>query len=132
MAVKTAATAELQFGGAVIGKVRDIKLDINRDALETTGIGQTDRTYVYGIRSTSGSGTLLYDSTDTATRNVMNTLLSDSQSLSRVKLVLDTATTLGTIEGDVVVTQAGVSVSVGDVVSVPISFNVSGKPSGSF
>jgi hypothetical protein len=132
MAVKTAATAELQFGGAVIGKVRDIKLDINRDALETTGIGQTDRTYVYGVRSTSGSGTLLYDSTDTATRNVMNTLLSDSQSLSRVKLVLDTATTLGTIEGDVVVTQAGVSVSVGDVVSVPISFNVSGKPSGSF
>jgi hypothetical protein len=132
MAVKTAATAELQFGGAVIGKVRDIKLDINRDALETTGIGQTDRTYVYGTRSTSGSGTLLYDSTDTATRNVMNTLLSDSQSLSRVKLVLDTATTLGTIEGDVVVTQAGVSVSVGDVVSVPISFNVSGKPSGSF
>lgn len=132
MAVKTAATAELQFGGAVIGKVRDIKLDINRDALETTGIGQADRTYVYGVRSTSGSGTLLYDSTDTATRNVMNTLLSDSQSLSRVKLVLDTATTLGTIEGDVVVTQAGVSVSVGDVVSVPISFNVSGKPSGSF
>jgi hypothetical protein len=62
----------------------------------------------------------------------MNTLLSDSQSLSRVKLVLDTATTLGTIEGDVVVTQAGISVSVGDLVSVPISFNVSGKPSGSF
>jgi len=132
MAVKTAATAELQFGGASIGKVRDIKLDINRDALETTGIGQTDRTYVYGVRSTSGSGTLLYDSADTATRDVMNTLLSDSQSLSRVKLVLDTATALGTIEGDVVVTQAGVSVSVGDLVSVPISFNVSGKPSGAF
>ena len=132
MAVKTAATAELQFGGAVIGKVRDVSLNISRDPLETTGIGQTDRTYTYGIRSTSGSGTLLYDSSDTATRNVMNTLLSDSQSLSRVKLVLDTATTLGTIEGDVVVTQAGVSVSVGDLVSVPIRFNVSGKPTGSF
>ena len=132
MAVKTAATAELQFGGAVIAKVRDVSLNISRDPLETTGIGQTDRTYTYGIRSTSGSGTLLYDSSDTATRNVMNTLLSDSESLSHVKLVLDTATTLGTIEGDVVVTQAGVSVSVGDLVSVPISFNVSGKPSGGF
>ena len=132
MAVKTAATAELQFRGAVIGKVRDVSLNINRDALETTGIGQADRTYAYGIRSTSGSGTLLYDSSDTATRNLMNQLLSDSQSLSSIKLVLDTATTLGTIEGNVVVTQVGVSVSVGDLVSVPINFNVSGKPSGSF
>jgi hypothetical protein len=132
MAVKTAATAELQFGGAVIGKVRDVTLTINRDALETTGIGQADRTYEYGIRSTTGSGTLLYDSSDAATRNVMNTLLSDSSTLSRVRLVLDTATTVGTIEGDVVVTQAGVSVSVGDLVSVPISFSVSGKPTGAF
>lgn len=132
MAVKTAATAELQFGGSVIGKVRDVTLTLNRDALETTGIGQTDRTYAYGIRSTTGSGTLLYDSSDAATRNVMNTLLSDTATLSRVRLVLDTATTIGTIEGDVVVTQAGVSVSVGDLVSVPISFSVSGKPSGAF
>jgi hypothetical protein len=132
MAVKTAATAELQFGGAVIGKVRDVTLNINRDALETTGIGQADRTYAYGIRSTSGSGTLLYDPSDTATRNVMNTLLSDSASTSKVKIILDTASTLGTIEGDVVMTQLGVSVSVGDLVSVPISFNVSGKPSGGF
>jgi len=132
MAVKTAATAELQFGGAVIAKVRDITLNINRDALETTGIGETDRTYTYGIRSTSGSGTLLYDSADTATRNVMNTLLSDSQALSQVTLVLDSDTTLGTIQGSVVVTQAGVSVSVGDLVTVPITFNVSGKPTGGF
>lgn len=133
MAVKTAATAELQFAGAVIGKVRDISLNINRDALETTGIGQTDRTYTYGIRATSGSGTLLYDSSDTATRGIMNELLSDTGAISKVKIVLDTATTTtGTIEGDVVVTQVGVSVSVGDLISVPISFNVSGKPAGSF
>lgn len=132
MAVKTAATAELQFEGAVIGKVRDITLNINRDALETTGIGQKDRTYTYGIRSTSGSGTLLYDPADTATRNVMNSVLSDDTTSSKLKLRLDTSTALGTIEGDVVMTQAGVSVSVGDLVTVPITFNVSGKPTGSF
>jgi len=132
MAVKTAATAELQFEGAVIGKVRDITLNINRDALETTGIGQKDRTYTYGIRSTSGSGTLLYDPADTATRNVMNSVLSDDAMSSKLKIRLDTSTALGTIEGDVVMTQAGVSVSVGDLVTVPITFNVSGKPIGSF
>jgi sporulation protein YlmC with PRC-barrel domain len=132
MAVKTAATAELQFEGVAIGKVRDVSLNINRDALETTGIGQLDRTYAYGIRNTTGSGTLLYDSENTATRNIMNSLLSDSENLSNVKLLLDTSTSLGTIEGQILVTQVGVSVSVGSLISVPISFTVSGKPEGAF
>jgi len=132
MAVKTAATAELQFEGVAIGKVRDVSLNINRDALETTGIGQLDRTYSYGIRNTTGSGTLLYDSENTATRNIMNSLLSDSENLSNVKLLLDTSTSLGTIEGQILVTQVGVSVSVGSLISVPISFTVSGKPEGAF
>lgn len=132
MAVKTAATAELQFEGVAIGKVRDVSLNINRDALETTGIGQLDRTYAYGIRNTTGSGTLLYDSENTATRNIMNSLLSDSENLSNVKLILDTSTSLGTIEGQIVVTEVGVSVSVGSLISVPISFTVSGKPEGAF
>ena len=132
MAVKTAATAELQFEGVAIGKVRDVSLNINRDALETTGIGQLDRTYAYGIRNTTGSGTLLYDSENTSTRNIMNSLLSDSENLSNVKLLLDTSTSLGTIEGQILVTQVGVSVSVGSLISVPISFTVSGKPEGAF
>ena len=132
MAVKTAATAELQIEGVAIGKVRDVSLNINRDALETTGIGQLDRTYAYGIRNTTGSGTLLYDSENTATRNIMNSLLSDSENLSNVKLILDTSTSLGTIEGQIVVTEVGVSVSVGSLISVPISFTVSGKPEGAF
>jgi sporulation protein YlmC with PRC-barrel domain len=132
MAVKTAATAELQFEGVAIGKVRDVSLNINRDALETTGIGQLDRTYAYGIRNTTGSGTLLYDSENTSTRNIMNSLLSDSENLSNVKLILDTSTSLGTIEGQIVVTEVGVSVSVGSLISVPISFTFSGKPEGAF
>lgn len=138
MAVKTSATALLKFktapGGAysTIAKVRDVRLDINRDALETTGIGQRDRTYAYGIRGTSGSGTLLYDPSDTGTADLMNQILSDTDTLSGVQLVLDTASTDGTISGDALITAAGPGVSVGDLVSVPISFTISGKPTGSF
>jgi hypothetical protein len=138
MAVKTSATALLKFkvsssaAYSTIAKVRDVKLDINRDALETTGIGQRDRTYAYGIRSTSGSGTLLYDPADTGTADLMNQILSDTDTLSGLQLVLDTASTDGTISGDALITAAGPSVSVGDLVSVPISFTISGKPTGAF
>ena len=62
----------------------------------------------------------------------MNRVLSDTNSESAITLVLDTDSTLGTITGNVVLTQVGVSVSVGDLVTVPVSFNVSGKPSGDF
>ena len=132
MAVKTGATAELRFGGTAIAKVRDVSITFARDALETTGIGDTDRTYAYGIRGTSGSGTLLYDASDTATVAVINRLLSDSTSLDSIEMVLDTSTTAGTITGDALVTQAGTSISVGDLVSIPVSFTFSGKPTGSF
>lgn len=138
MAVKTSATALLKFktttGGSfvTIAKVRDVRLDISRDALETTGIGQADRTYGYGIRSTSGSGTLLYDPADTGTADLMNQILSDTEALSGIQLVLDTATTDGTISGDALLTAVGPGVAVGDLVSVPISFTISGKPTGAF
>jgi len=138
MAVKTSATAQLKFktttGGSfvTIAKVRDVRLDIARDALETTGIGQADRTYAYGIRNTSGSGTLLYDPGDTGTADLMNQILSDTEALSGVQLVLDTATTDGTISGDALITAVGPGVAVGDLVSVPISFTISGKPTGAF
>lgn len=132
MAVKTSATAELRYEGAAIAKVRDVSITFARDALETTGIGQADRTYAYGIRGTTGSGTLLYDPSDAATTNVINRLLSDSDTLNTLSMVLDTSTTVGTITGDALITQAGTSISAGDLVSVPISFTFSGKPSGTF
>jgi len=138
MTVKTSATALLKFKVSsaasyfTIAKVRDVRLDISRDALETTGIGQRDRTYAYGIRGTSGSGTLLYDPSDTGTADLMNQILSDTETLSGLQLVLDTGSSDGTLSGDALITAAGPGVSVGDLVSVPISFTISGKPTGAF
>ena len=132
MAVKTGSTAELRFKGAAIAKVRDVSLTIVRDALETTGIGQKDRTYAYGVRGTTGTGTLLYDSANPATTATMNRLLNDSESTDTIAMVLDTSVSEGTLTGDALITQAGVEVSVGSVVSVPISFSFSGKPAGGF
>ena len=136
MAVKTGATAQLRIlssGSYVtVAKVRDITLNFNRDALETTGIGEKDRTYAYGIRGTSGSGTLLYDSTDSGTREVLNHILSDAETLSGVNIVLDTGSSNGTVTGAALITATGASVSVGDLISVPISFSISGKPTGTF
>ena len=132
MAIKTSASAELRFDGSAIAKVRDVNITFSREALETTGIGQKDRTYAYGVRGTSGSGTLLYDPNDNATTSAINRLLDDSEATNSVSMVLDTNSSVGTITGDALITQAGASVSAGALVSMPVTFTFSGKPSGTF
>jgi len=138
MAVRTGATAQLGFSATgtgtytTIAKVRDISLNIQTDALETTGIGEDDRTYVYGIRGTSGNGTLLYDPSDAGTTAIINQVLDTNEILPTIQLKLDTGATSGTITGSVLITATGASVSVGDLTTVPISFTMSGKPTGSF
>lgn len=138
MGVKTSATALVQFkptlaaGYENVGKIRDIRFDIRRDALETTGVGDADRTYRYGIRGTSGSGTLLYDPDNPAAVNMVSRILSDTEDLSGIKMILDTASTAGTLSGDALITAASPGVSVGDLVSIPVQFTISGKPTGQF
>lgn len=140
MTVKTSATAVVRFKADLsdasdyidVAKIRDIKLDINRDALETTGIGQKDRTYAYGIRGTSGSGTLLYDPENESAVAMADRILGDNESLSGLQIVLDDTSSAGTFTSEVLITAVGPGVSVGDLVTIPISFTVSGKPTGAF
>jgi len=78
MAVLTGTSGELRFRGVRVGKCREFSLDISRDALETTVLGQWDRTFVEGIRGASGSTTVLYDRDDTATRDLLNSVFRNN------------------------------------------------------
>ena len=75
---------------------------------------------------------MLYDSADTAARAIINRLLTDTSNTNSISIVLDTSTTDGTLTGNALITQAGTSVSVGDLVSVPVSFTFTGKPTGTY
>ena len=61
MTVLTGADGQLKYGVTVLGKVRDFTINVSRDALEDTCLGDFDRTYVEGLRGSTGSATLLYD-----------------------------------------------------------------------
>ena len=89
MAVKTGATAELRLDGVAIAKVRDVSVTFARDALETTGIGSR----VTPRHQGTTAAVLCYDSADTATRAIINRLLSD-ESTTNISIVLDTSSTM--------------------------------------
>lgn len=132
MAVKTSMTAEVRWNNTKIAKIRDISIDTTRNTLDTTALGELDESAVYGVRATTGSGTLLYDPADTVTVDLMNTILADDYVASdSLTIVLDTANNK-TISGTVLLTSTQVGVSTGEAIAVPVQFKVNGKPQASF
>ena len=131
MAVLTAATGELRYNGARIAKCRNFSVDISREALETTAVGDYDRSYAKGIRGGQGSATVLYDPSDNATADLLNSILKDAPEDSFVEMLMDTANQKG-LSCSAIITQVGVPVAVGEVVACSITFQVNGKIRGGF
>jgi hypothetical protein len=130
MALITGANGEFRYQGQRVGKCKNFSIDISRDSLETTGIGDDDRTYLPGVRNSSGSGTIMYDEGDAPTRALLNSIFNSSTT-EPLSLYLNTKTGKK-FECQIILTQVGTPVSAGDVTACSISFQVSGKPSGEF
>lgn len=137
MAVVVAHNAELLYtlasGGTAtkLANVRDVSLDIRKDAMETTVLGDDDRTYVAGIRSTSGRGTLVFRNDDTQGRALLNQIFNADEIDG--KLTLNADSTAGRFTDlEVVLTGIGMEVSAGSLVACSFDFQVSGKPNKGF
>jgi len=131
MAVYTGAGGELRYNGTRIAKCREYSLEISRDALETTTLGDHDRIYISGIRGATGSATILYDREDTTTRSLLNSILADNDANHAVSFVFN-AVDNATMEASALITSVSTPVAVGDVIACSVSFQVSGRLSGEF
>lgn len=131
MTVLTGADGRLVFNGLALAKIREWSLTITKDALEDTCLGDMDRSYVEGLRSTTGTATVLYDPSLTAANSLLNTILLNDQPEAELTFELNRKNkTLG--GGNIVtkgfLTSVSSSTSVGNVSAVSINFQVSGKP----
>ena len=135
MTVLTGADGQLFYGNDPFSKCRDWSITITKDAYEDTCLGSFDRTYVEGLRGTTGSATLLYDPNNSVANNFLNSILEDSNHTKELTFKLNRRN-LGNGGGAFIVygfiTNVSPSVSVGDVQAVSVSFQVSGKPFGEF
>ena len=103
--------------------VRDATIDIVRDVLETTNLGESSRTYVTGLRGATGSATLLYE--NSLLDDVYAKINTDTQGNITATLTLNTGKT---IAGSVLITSVGSTVTVGDITSTNVAFQFSGVP----
>jgi hypothetical protein len=131
MAVLTGSDGQLRYNGAVVGKCRDWALSVTKDALEDTTIGSYDRTYVEGLRGTSGTTTVLYDPNNQTAAALLNSIFGNDEPNANVGFVFNRKD--GTsFYCDGFVTSVSQAVSVGEVQGVSVGFQVTGKPSGGF
>lgn len=126
MAVQTGNTGSLLYNGIRIAKVKNFSFSTQRGALDTTGVGDLDRTFISGVRQSSASGTILYDPDDSATVALLSSIYGNSTGVGpTLSLLINSGSGLG-ISAAAVLTEVGISVPVGDVVAANCSFQLSG------
>ena len=109
------------------GVVRNATVDISRDALETTNLGDYSRTYTPGLIGATGSATFIYESEIKS--NLIASVLNTTTARDTPVAVTLTVGMGQTLAGSVFITQVGTSVSVGDVTSTNVAFQFTGAPS---
>lgn len=130
--VYTGKDGILRVGDVDQLKVTTWSLQAEVDMLETTTLADDDRSYVPGVRSFSGSATLLYYQ-DSASRNDAATLIktvatTGTQSTTPIALTLRLrdGSSFKDIKLNAFVSSANYGANVGEVVNAQISFRGTG------
>jgi len=139
-------SGQLYINDKKAAQVSDWSISTNVGLLDTTSLGDTDKTSIYGTRSTTGSCTLYYYQPEPGVKGDASTLLNalikarladnepgvapEAESV-KLKLLIDDTTIGGKyIEVDANIASASMAMAVGTVLSAEISFEVIGAPLG--
>lgn len=129
----TGRDGRLLLGSDTLVKVTNWSLQADLETLETTTLGDAQRSYVPGVQSFSGSASLLYY-IDTDNTNDASTLLrklvktSGVSSTDTVSLTLRLAGDTGNNDVTITayITSVSIGASVGELVTAQISFQGTG------
>lgn len=151
MTVLTGADGFMRVDGRKIGKVRNFSISIQRDATDITSLSEYDRTFIHGLRNTTGSCTLFYDPADQFANKFLNSIFESDHQQHEVDFVLNknglnanwnyvpkpgpgttNPSMLGTLRYKGILTNISPSVDVGAAQSVQCSFQCSGPAEGAF
>ena len=134
----TGRTGSIAVAGNIIMKCRDWSLESTVELLSTNTIDTTANTFVPGVKGATGSATLLYyrkQSGDPATHRDASWIMNKSgilrkgsiETSDRAFFVLN----VGSAAADDIkfygyITSLGVTVSTGELSTVPITFTIDG------
>jgi hypothetical protein len=126
----TGANGALLVNGTQVAKIRSWNITGSVEALDVTTTGDTANKFIYGRQNYSGSCTALYYENDSGSLemssmlgNILRTSATPATNTNTLRLKLADDRVL---EATVLFTQADLAVTTGDLVSVNLSFQVTG------
>lgn len=132
----TGRTGSLVYGGKPVAKIRDWSLDTSLELLSTNSIDSAVNTFTPGVKSATGSATLLYyrlEAGESATYQQFTALLNQIMrggAITESHRVLLELNVGGGVKDDIrfnaYITNAQISVSTGELSVVPIQFTMDG------
>ena len=136
MGFYTGRSGSLVVDGKPVAKIRDWSLDTTVELINTNTVDSTSNTFVPGIKSATGSATLVYyrlEAGESASYSQFTALLGKIQKVGaiaesdRVLMELRVGNNSNdNIQFYAYITSAQVAVSTGELTSVPIQFTVDG------
>lgn len=134
----TGRTGSIEVAGNIIMKCRDWSLESTVELLSTNTIDTTANTFVPGVKGATGSATLLYyrkQSSDPATHRDASWIMNKSGILRKGSIETNDRAffvlNVGSAAADDIkfygyITSLGVTVSTGELSTVPITFTIDG------
>jgi hypothetical protein len=136
MGFYTGRIGSVVFNGKPVAKIRDWSLDTTVELLSTNTIDSVVNTFTPGIKGATGSATLLYyrlEAGESATYTEFTSLIGKVQKVGAVtesdRILLQLKAGAGSnddIQFYAYITAARLSVSSGELTSVPIDFTMDG------
>ena len=136
MGFYTGCTGSIVYLNKPVAKLRDWSVETSLDMLETTTLENCTKTFIPSTKTTTGSATLMYyrlesgESTDfTEFTALLNKIHKTGQITvaDRVEITLITSTASNDdIKFNAYITNAQISMSPNELVTVPIQFQVDG------
>lgn len=123
----SAGTVKIKSGSdtlTAVASVRTWSIDISRDTVEDTAMGDGNRTYKKGLQSYSGSMDIVFDSSENA---IVSTALNpDTDDTVSVEFYAEANDDTTKFAGDVIVTSYSISASYDGLVEATVSFQGTG------
>jgi hypothetical protein len=136
MAFFTGRSGSLTFDGKPVAKIRDWSLDTTVELLSTNAIDSTVNTFTPGVKGATGSATLIYyrlegaeSSSYTQFTALLSKIMKGGAAAESDRVFLELNVGGGTpddIKFNAYITSAQVSVSTGELSTVPIQFTMDG------
>ena len=123
MAVYSGKDGQLEFDGNAVGRIRSWSLQASYDTLDITNLGNDARAFTPGLKSASGSASLIYHDDNLEIRSILETCITTG---TPVTANFDLKWDDRRVQFNAYVNSANITCSTGEVMSADISFTMTG------